>query len=93
MVYLALTPNAAQAVVELARVTGAPVWVGSDGLTDAEFVQAEESGVKISRFIYPLVEAETAGLRPRRGRRLPFSLGRTMRRRAVLIRHVVKNST
>ena len=58
MVYLALSPNSARKVVELAINSGAAVWVGSDGLSDAEYNEAGESGVKISRFIYPLVDAD-----------------------------------
>jgi len=58
VVYLALSPNVAREVVVLARASGASVWVGSDGLSDAEYNQAGESGVKISRFIYPFAEAD-----------------------------------
>jgi hypothetical protein len=42
----------------LACSSGASVWVGSDGLSDDEYNQAAESGVKISRFIYPLANAD-----------------------------------
>ena len=58
MVYLALSSDAAREVVVLAGSSGASVWIGSDGLSDAEYNQAGERGVKISRFIYPLAEAD-----------------------------------
>ena len=58
MVYLALTPQGAHDVMNLARDSGSAVWVGSDGLSDAEYEEAGRSGVKISRFIYALVGAD-----------------------------------
>jgi hypothetical protein len=63
MVYLALSPTAAWEAIDLARNSGAAVWVGSDALTYAEYIAAGESGISVSRFIYPLNNVEVSVLR------------------------------
>jgi hypothetical protein len=42
----------------LAKQLGCAIWVGSDGVTEDEYQRYGASGIKISRFIYPLANAD-----------------------------------
>jgi hypothetical protein len=57
MVYLPLTLTAAHEAIRLAQQTGCAVWVGADALTQDEFKQFIQKGLKITRFDYPLSDA------------------------------------
>jgi hypothetical protein len=54
MVYLALEPAAALAAIEVARKSGAAVWVGSDAMSHEEHYRIAADGVNLTRFAYPL---------------------------------------
>ena len=57
MVCLALEPKAASEAIRLATSTGWSVWVGSDAITHEEHEQLSRTGLRITRFVYPLADA------------------------------------
>ena len=57
MVCLALKPKAASEAIRLAASIGWSVWVGSDALTEEEHHRLCNTGLSITRFVYPLAEA------------------------------------
>ena len=58
MVYLALTPQGLQEILDTPGAAGAPVWCGANALSGAEFAKLERSNV--TRFTYSLANAEKA---------------------------------
>ena len=54
MVYLALEPAAALEAIQLAKQTGAAVWVGSDAITHEEHWRLGAEGLNLTRFAYAL---------------------------------------
>ena len=58
MVYLILEPNAVQEIIEVAKKTGAAVWVGSNAMTHEEHYKIASTGVDITRFKYPLSDTD-----------------------------------
>ncbi len=57
MVLFPLDSAAAREALELGKRLGCAVWLGSDAVTDAEYDRYGREGVKVSRFIYPLIDA------------------------------------
>ncbi len=57
MVCLALEPKAASEAISLANSTGWSVWLGSDAITHEEHYRLCSTGLKITRFAYPLAGA------------------------------------
>lgn len=58
MVYLALTPQGLQEILDTPETAEAPVWCGANTLSEAEFAKLERSNV--TRFTYSLASAEKA---------------------------------
>lgn len=58
MVYLALTPQGLQEILDTPETAEAPVWCGANTLSEAEFAKLERSNV--TRFTYSLANAENA---------------------------------
>ncbi|MGD9719029.1 MAG: hypothetical protein AB7U24_07300 [Sulfurimonadaceae bacterium] len=58
MVYLVLEPNAVQEIIEIAKKTGAAVWVGSDAMTHEEQYKIAPTELNLTRFAYPLSGAD-----------------------------------
>lgn len=58
MVYLALTPQGLQEILDTPETAEAPVWCGANTLSEAEFAKLERSNV--TRFTYSLANAEKA---------------------------------
>jgi hypothetical protein len=58
MVYLALTPQGLQEILDTPEAAEAPVWCGANALSEAEFAKLERSNV--TRFTYSLANAEKA---------------------------------
>jgi hypothetical protein len=57
MVFLVVDPASVPEAMALAKQLGCAIWVGSDGVTEDEYQRYGASGIKISRFIYPLADA------------------------------------
>jgi hypothetical protein len=60
MVYLAISPQGLTEALSTAKLTGHSVWCGCDAISDAEYQQNELKN--LSRFIYPLQNAEPSEL-------------------------------
>ena len=60
MVYLALTPQGLQEILESPETTKMSVWCGADTLSDAEFGKRERGNV--TRFTYSLIHADKAAI-------------------------------
>jgi len=58
MVFLVIDPASVPEAMALAKQLGCAIWVGSDGVTEDEYRRYGASGIKISRFIYPLANAD-----------------------------------
>jgi len=60
MVYLVLEAAAVSEAIDIAKQSGAAVWVGSDALTDDELLCLRvEKGLNLTRFTYPLSHASS----------------------------------
>ena len=62
MVFLVVDPESVPEAMALAKQLGCAIWVGSDGVTEDEYQRYGASGIKISRFIYPLANADESVL-------------------------------
>jgi hypothetical protein len=58
MVYLALNRSSALQAILAAKSGGCSVWVGADAISEEEHRRFGSEGVKLTRFIYPLTDAE-----------------------------------
>lgn len=58
MVYLALTPQGLQEILNTPEGAKVPVWCGANALSEAEFAKLERSNV--TRFTYSLANAGKA---------------------------------
>jgi len=58
MVYLALTPQGLQEILDNPEAAEAHIWCGANALSEAEFAKLERSNV--ARFTYSLANAEKA---------------------------------
>lgn len=58
MVYLALTPQGLQDILNASEAAKCPVWCGADALSEAEFEKLERSN--ITRFTYSFADADAA---------------------------------
>jgi hypothetical protein len=58
MVLLVIDPESVPEAMALAKQLGCAIWVGSDGVTEDEYQLYGASGIKISRFIYLLADAD-----------------------------------
>lgn len=58
MVYLALTSQGLQEILDTPEVAEMPVWCGANALSEAEFAKLERSNV--TRFTYSLANADKA---------------------------------
>jgi hypothetical protein len=57
MVCFAREPKAASEAIRLATSIGWSVWLGSDAITQEEHYRLCSTGLRITRFAYPLAEA------------------------------------
>jgi hypothetical protein len=57
MVCLVLEPKAVWEAISLANSTGCSVWLGSDAITQEEHYRLCSTGLRITRFGYPLAGA------------------------------------
>jgi hypothetical protein len=62
MVFLVVDPASVPEAMALAKQLECAIWVGSDGVTEDEYQRYGASGIKISRFIYPLANADDSVL-------------------------------
>ena len=60
MVFLALSRESALEAIGLAKAGGHSVWLGADALTQDEHQAQVASGVKVTRFSYPLAAGSDA---------------------------------
>ncbi|MGJ9420706.1 hypothetical protein ACHAC9_23585 [Massilia sp. CMS3.1] len=58
MVYLALTPQGLQEILDTPEAVQMPVWCGANALSEADFAKLERSN--ITRFIYSFENADKA---------------------------------
>lgn len=58
MVYLALTPQGLQEILDAPEVAKIPVWCGTDALSEAEFEKLARDNV--TRFTYSFANADKA---------------------------------
>lgn len=61
MVYLALTPQGLQEILDTPEAVEMPVWCGANALSEADFAKLERSNV--TRFIYSFENADKATIR------------------------------
>lgn len=57
MVFLATTKASVSEAIELSKQMGAPVWVGSDSISEEDHKTLVKAGIKVTRFVYPLENA------------------------------------
>lgn len=58
MVYLALTPQGLQEILDTPEAAELPVWCGANALSEAEFAKLERTNV--TRFTYSFAHADQA---------------------------------
>lgn len=58
MVYLALTPQGLQEILDTPEAVEMPVWCGANALSEADFAKLERTNV--TRFIYSFENADKA---------------------------------
>jgi hypothetical protein len=58
MVYLALTPQGLQEILDTPEAVEMPIWCGANVLSEADFAKLERSNV--TRFIYSFENADKA---------------------------------
>ncbi|RYF44374.1 MAG: hypothetical protein EOO38_18040 [Cytophagaceae bacterium] len=58
MVYLALTPQGLQEILDTPEAVEMPIWCGANALSEADFTKLERSNV--TRFIYSFENADKA---------------------------------
>ena len=54
MVFLAATKGSVREAIELSKLIGFPVWVGSDGISEEAHKTLVNAGINVTRFVYPL---------------------------------------